>query len=62
MTKQHIIATLEAAHKQNTRNYEVTGKSLYLDKCAVLRNQLILLYNSELAVNEVEYLNELMGA
>ena len=62
MTKQRIIATLEAAYKHNAREFKVTGKSLYEDKCAILRNQLILLYNSALAANEVEHLNELMGA
>jgi len=62
MTKTRIIATLEAAYKHNAREFKVTGKALYEEKCAILRNQLILLYNSTLAAGEVEHLNDMMGA
>lgn len=61
MTKQHIIATLEAAYRHNAREFKATGKSLYQDKCAILRNQLILLYDTTTAAGEVEHLNEMVG-
>ena len=61
MTRQHIIATLEAAYRHNAREFKVTGKFLYQDKCAILRNQLILLYDTTTAAGEVEHLNEMVG-
>ena len=62
MTKHHIIATLEAAYKQQNQLFKLTGANHYGERCEKLRNQLILLYNPELEAGEVEHLNELMEA
>lgn len=62
MTKQHIIATLEASYKQQHGLFKLTGAKHYGERCEKLRNQLILLYNPTLEEGEVEYLNDMMGA